>query len=119
MCLERSFGAELPCLFPVEHRPCVHAVHYSSCCAESAHRRFQAPLPIYVGVAEAAAIITASGLETRRPSTVSAWQASLKVCPRVQSDCLQLCCECAWLQMCGRCSRGQRFRGVTAQAVQA
>ena len=47
--------------------------------SKPAWRRYQAPLPIYVGPAEAAAIISASGMETRRPSTVSAWQASLQV----------------------------------------
>ena len=40
---------------------------------------FKEPLPIHVGVVEAAAILSASSLEGRRPSTVSAWQSSLKV----------------------------------------
>lgn len=37
------------------------------------------PMPLYVGVAEAAAILYASGMEFRRPSTVNAWRNSLKV----------------------------------------
>lgn len=41
---------------------------------------FQSPMPLYVGVAEAAAILYASGMEFRRPSTVNAWLNSLKVC---------------------------------------
>ena len=39
---------------------------------------YRDPLPIYVGVAEAAAILGASSGDTRRPSTVTAWQSSLK-----------------------------------------
>ena len=37
------------------------------------------PMPLYVGVAEAAAILYASGMEFRRPSTVFSWHKSLKV----------------------------------------
>ena len=41
---------------------------------------YPTPMSLYVGVAEAAAILYASGMEFRRPSTVNAWQNSLKVC---------------------------------------
>ena len=44
---------------------------------------YSEPLVIYVGVAEAAAILDASSYESRRPSTIAAWQSSLKVQPDV------------------------------------
>ena len=41
---------------------------------------YPAPMPLYVGVAEAAAILYASGMvQFRRPSTVDVWKTSLKV----------------------------------------
>ncbi|KAK9816730.1 hypothetical protein WJX72_004295 [[Myrmecia] bisecta] len=39
---------------------------------------FEAPVPIYIGIAEAAAILYASGVEMRRPSTVGTWRSTLE-----------------------------------------
>ena len=41
---------------------------------------YGAPVSIYVGLAEAAAILYASGMESRRPSTISTWQHTIEVC---------------------------------------
>ncbi len=40
---------------------------------------YGAPVSIYVGLAEAAAILYASGMESRRPSTISTWQHTIEV----------------------------------------
>lgn len=40
---------------------------------------FEEPLGISIGLPEAAALLYASGLESRRPSTLKTWQQSLKV----------------------------------------
>lgn len=40
---------------------------------------FSAPLDIAIGLPEAAALLYASGLESRRPSTLKTWQQSLDV----------------------------------------
>ncbi|KAK9826663.1 hypothetical protein WJX74_008584 [Apatococcus lobatus] len=39
---------------------------------------YGAPVSIYVGLAEAAAILYASGMESRRPSTISTWQHTIE-----------------------------------------
>lgn len=40
---------------------------------------FEEPLGISIGLPEAAAMLYASGLESRRPSTLKTWQQSLDV----------------------------------------
>lgn len=43
---------------------------------------FEQLMPIFIGVAEAAALVYAtSGEEGRRPSTLGTWRRSLEVCP--------------------------------------
>ena len=59
---------------------------------------YSSPMPLHVGVAEAAAILYASGMEFRRPSTVNAWRNSLKVSTSLQMlDHLHDMCN---LQVC-------------------
>ena len=46
---------------------------------------FEQLMPIFIGVAEAAALVYAtSGEEGRRPSTLGTWRRSLEVLPHLQ-----------------------------------
>ena len=53
---------------------------------------FEQLMPIFIGVAEAAALVYAtSGDEGRRPSTLGTWRRSLEVCLAYQPTCLLIC----------------------------
>lgn len=50
---------------------------------------FEQLMPIFIGVAEAAALVYAtSGEEGRRPSTLGTWRRSLEVCPCIWNPTL-------------------------------
>ena len=64
---------------------------------------YPTPMPLYVGVAEAAAILYASGMEFRRPSTVNAWRNTLKVGLTVTAAQPTVCKLCRTATTCPDC----------------